>query len=205
MIFYLPFAFLFLIANTMKLAPWEWDNIKVLIYWFVGSIPLVAWLLAELWQRDRMLKLVAAGALFVLTFSGMLDVWRVISGQINYQVFSADAVRTAEQIKLRTPSNAMFLNAPTYNSAVVLSGRRSLMRYSGHLGSYGIDYEPRELEVKRIYEGSGLADSFLKKHGIEYVIISPEETGNLQSVNEQYFERFPKIAEFGLYKVYKVK
>lgn len=205
LIFYIPFALCFLIPNLVKLAPWEWDNIKVLIYWFVGSIPLVAWLLAELWQRDRMLKLVAAGALFVLTFSGLLDVWRVISGQINYQVFSADAVRTAEQIKLRTPPNAMFLNAPTYNSAVVLSGRRSLMRYSGHLGSYGIDYEPRELEVKRIYEGSGLTDSFLKKHGIEYVIISPEETGNLQSVNEQYFERFPKIAEFGLYKVYKVK
>jgi len=86
-----------------------------------------------------------------------------------------------------------------------LSGRRSLMRYTGHLSSYGIEYEPRESEVKRIYEGTALADAFLKKHNIEYVLISPEETGNLPSVNEAFFEKYPKIAEIGLYKVYKVK
>jgi hypothetical protein len=205
LIFYIPFALSFIIPNLVKLAPWEWDNIKVMIYWFVGSIPLVAWLLARLWASGTALKIVAGVCLFVLTFSGAIDVWRTASGQINYQVFSADAVRLAEQIKQKTPPNALFLNAPTYNSAVVLAGRRSLMRYTGHLGSYGIDYQPRELEVKRIYEGSALADSFLKKYGIEYVIISPEETANLQFVNEQYFEKFPKIAEFGAYKLYKVK
>ncbi|HKP70318.1 MAG TPA: hypothetical protein VJV05_13605, partial [Pyrinomonadaceae bacterium] len=35
--FYIPCAFLFVVSNAAKLAPWEWDNIKVLIYWFVGS------------------------------------------------------------------------------------------------------------------------------------------------------------------------
>jgi hypothetical protein len=140
-----------------------------------------------------------------LTFSGALDVWRTASGQINNQVFSRDAVAIAEQIKQKTPPNALFLNAPTYNSAVVLSGRRSLMRYTGHLSSYGIEYEPRESEVKRIYEGTALADAFLKKNNIEYVLISPEETGNLDKVNEAFFEKYPKIAEIGLYKVYKVK
>ena len=98
----------------------------------------------------------------------------------------------------------MFLNAPTYNSAVVLSGRRSLMRYSGHLSSYGIDYESRETEVKRIYEGTGLADRFLQKNNIEYVIISPEETANI-TVREEFFYKYPPIAEAGAYKVFKVK
>jgi hypothetical protein len=205
LIFYIPFALCFIVPNFIKLAPWEWDNIKVMIYWFVGSIPLVAWLLARLWADGTALKIVAGACLFVLTFSGAIDVWRTASGQINYQVFSADAVRLAEQIKGKTAPNALFLNAPTFNSAVVLSGRRSLMRYTGHLGSYGIDYQERELEVKRIYEGSALADGFLKKYGIEYVIISPEETSNLPFVNERYFEKFPKIAEFGAYKLYKVK
>ena len=77
------------------------------------------------------------------------------------------------------------------------------MRYSGHLGSYGIDFTPREDEVKRIYEGSGLAESFLQKNNIEYVIISPEE-GELD-VNHEFFEKYPKIAEVGLYRVYKIK
>jgi hypothetical protein len=204
LLFYLPFAFLFLVSNTMKLAPWEWDNIKVLIYWFVGSLPFVAFVLAWLWERKAALKIVAVVCFLVLTLSGALDVWRTISGQINYQIFSRDAVKIAEIIKQKTAPNALFLNAPTYNSAVVLSGRRSLMRYSGHLSSYGIDYEPRESEVKRIYEGTALADTLLQKNNIEYVIISPEETANLE-IREEFFYKFPIIAEVGQYKVFKVK
>jgi hypothetical protein len=183
LIFYIPFALCFIIPNLVKLAPWEWDNIKVLIYWFVASVPLVAWLLAWFWKKNAAFKIVAAACLMILTFSGALDVWRTMTGQINYQVFRKDSVAVAEQIKQKTPPNALFLNAPTYNSAVVLAGRRSLMRYSGHLSSYGIKYEPRESEVKRIYEGTALADTFLKKHGIDYVLISPEEIGNLPRVN----------------------
>ncbi len=204
LLFYLPFAFLFLVSNTFKLAPWEWDNIKVLIYWFVGSLPFAAFALAWAWKKNNALKIASVACLLILTLSGALDVWRTISGQINYKIFSEDAVKIAELIKEKTPPNALFLNAPTYNSAVVLSGRRSLMRYSGHLSSYGIDYEPRESEVKRIYEGTALAERLLQKNNIEYVIISPEETANI-TVREEFFYKYPIIAEVGAYKVFKVK
>ena len=204
MIFYLPFAFLFVISNSVKLAPWEWDNIKVLIYWFVGSLPFAALFLAWLWEKGAILKAAAALCFIVLTLSGALDVWRTVSAQINYKVFDKDAVKIAELLKQKTEPNALFLNAPTYNSAVVLTGRRSLMRYSGHLSSYGIDYEPRELEVKRIYLGTGLADRLLQKNNIEYVIISPEETANID-VREEFFYKYPIIAEVGAYKVFKIK
>jgi hypothetical protein len=204
LLFFMPFLLLFLISNLIKLAPWEWDNIKVLIYWFVGSIPLVAFFLAWLWNRDKITKIVALGCLFILTFSGALDVWRTISKEINYKVFDKDAVAVAEQIKRKTAPNALFLNAPTFNSAIVLSGRRSLMRYTGHLQSYGIDFGEREAEVKRIYAGEGTAEIFLNKYGIEYVLISPEEKANL-TVNEEFFRRFPLIAESGDYRVYQIK
>jgi hypothetical protein len=119
-------------------------------------------------------------------------------------VFSPDAIKIAEQIKQKTAPNALFLNAPTYNSAVVLSGRRSLMRYSGHLSSYGIDYASREAEVKRIYEGTALAEVFLRGNNIEYVLISPEERANL-TVNEAFFSKYPVIAESGDYRVYQIR
>ena len=204
LIFYLPFAFLFLVSNTLKLAPWEWDNIKILIYWFIGSLPFVAYALAWLWEKSAGLKVAATVGFLILTMSGALDVWRTVSGQINYNVFSRDAVKIAEWIKQKTAPDAMFLNAPTYNSAIVLTGRRSLMRYSGHLSSYGIDYQTRESEVKRIYEGTALADTLLQKNNIEYVIISPEETANLK-VREEFFYKYPIVIEVGAYKVFKVK
>jgi hypothetical protein len=201
--FYLPFTVCFLIANIFKLAPWEWDNIKVLIYWFVGSIPFVALAIAMLWEQKIIYKMLAVVCLICLISAGMVDVWRVLSKTINYQVFDKDAVSIAEQIKAKVPQKALILNAATYNSAIVLSGRRSFIRYSGHLSSHGIDYVPRENDVKSIYKGEGISDILLKQYKIEYVLISPIELGEMNA-NEAFFQKFPVVAESGQYKLYKI-
>jgi hypothetical protein len=203
-LFYTPFAFLFILSNVIKLAPWQWDNIKVLIYWFVGSLPIVAYALSWLWHKRSYLAALGAACFFSLTLSGALDVYRTISGQIKYNVFNSEAVRIAEQIKTKTPPNALFLNAATYNTAVALTGRGSLMRYPGHLMSYGIDYAGREADVKTIYAGGPAADMLLAKYGIDYVLVSQEETSSM-SVNQDYFKKFPVVASAGNAVVYKVR
>ena len=81
---------------------------------------------------------------------------------------------------------------------------RTVARYSGHLMSHGIDYGPREKDVKQIYSGGGVADIFLRQYNIEYVLISPEEKQS-QQANEDAFKKYPVIAESGPYRVYKVK
>jgi hypothetical protein len=203
--FFLPFAFLFIVSNVAKLAPWEWDNIKVLIYWFVGSVPFVSLFIAWLWRKQNASwKAIAAICFAVLIASGALDVWRTVSAQINNRVFDRDAVEVAEQIKLRTDPKAMFLNAPTYNTPIVLSGRQSLMRYPGHLSSHGINYGERESDVKRMYQGGDAAIKLMEKYAIDYVLVSPEER-NQGAANEQFFSRFPVAAESGQYRVYKIK
>ena len=42
LVFCLPFTLCFIIPNVLKMAPWIWDNIKVLFYWWLASAPLVA-------------------------------------------------------------------------------------------------------------------------------------------------------------------
>ncbi len=205
LLFYIPFAFIFVLCNVVKLAPWAWDNIKLLIYWFAMSTPLIAYAVVWVWERkEYALRLGAAGVLVALIFAGALDVFRTASGQIKIRVFDRDAMNVAEQLKQKTEEKAVFLNAPTYNSAVVLSGRLSVMRYSGHLASHGIDFGPREDDVKRIYQGGGVADVLLRKYDVGYVLISPDETNTLHA-NEEYFRKYPVIAESGPYRVYKVK
>jgi len=202
--FYTPFVFLFVICNLAKFAPWEWDNIKLLIYCFVGSLPLIAYFLVWLWERKAVLRLVSVCCFVSLIFAGALDVWRTASGQINTRVIDADGVNIANQLKAKTDPHAIILNNPTYNSPVVLSGRLSLMRYPGHLSSHGIDYGGREKDVKTIYSGGGVADILLRKYNVGYVLIGPEERQTLQA-NEAFFSQYPVIAEAGQYRVYKVK
>ena len=204
LLFYVPFALLFVLSNLAKFAPWEWDNIKILIYWYLGSLPLIAYTIVWVWQRNFGAKIAAGACFAALIFAGSLDVWRTASGQVKMRVFDADGVRVAELIKRNIEPTALILNAPTYNSAVALSGRQSLMRYSGHLSSHGIDYTPREADVRQIYEGGGVADILLKKYNIGYVLVSPEERNTLKA-NEDFFKRYPVVAEAGQYRVYKVK
>ena len=204
LLFYLPFLFCFVVSNVMRLAPWQWDNIKVLIYWFIGSLPFAAVALVWLFNKNNVLKIAAAGCFFILIFSGALDVYHTASRQISMKIFSADDVRIAERIKELTEPQALFANSPSFiNSPVVLSGRRSVMRYVGHLSSYGIDYKEREEDLKKIYQGNATADILIKKYGIEYIIVTPEEK-RWTDVNEDYLKKFRMIAQSGENKVYKV-
>ena len=204
LVFYLPFTLLFLLCNAAKISPWVWDNIKVLFYWYVASVPLVALLLARLWRagaaagRAGVLVLVAA-----LTLAGALDVWRVLAETSEQGTFDANGVAFAELVKRETAPRSLILHAPTYNHPVYLSGRRSLMGYAGHLWSQGIDYVEREREVRRIYAGTPDAQGLLYKHGVEYVVVGPLERAG-PGVNEGFFSRFTKVGETGGYKLYKV-
>jgi len=193
----------FILPNVVKLAPWIWDNIKVLFYWFVGFVPLVALLLARLLRSGPGLRAVGATALVVLTLAGGLDVWRAISGQTEYGEFDRDGIAIAALIREETPTHALLLNAPTWNTPVFLSGRRSLLGYTGHVWSRGLPYTDREADIKRIYAGEADAEQLIDKYGIEYIVVSPIERSNL-TVNDAFFERFTRVAEAGEYRLYEV-
>jgi hypothetical protein len=203
LLFYLPFTLLFVISNAGKISPWIWDNIKVLYYWYLASVPLVALLLARLWREHPATRVAAVVLLLVLTLSGALDVWRVVSEASEQREFDRAGVAFAEIIKTQTAPRSLILHAPTYNHPVYLTGRRALMGYAGHLWSQGIDYPPREAELRRMYAGAPDAESLIAKYGVEYAVVSPLER-SAGAVNEQFFRRFTKVGETGGYSLYKL-
>ena len=201
--YYLPFTLCFIIPNLVLLAPWVWDNIKVLFYWYVASVPLVALLVARLWRLHAATRVAAIVLLLALTLSGGLDVWRVVSEASQQREFDRAGVAFAEIIKSQTAPRSLILHAPTYNHPVYLTGRRALMGYTGHLWSQGIDFKAREAELKRMFAGAPDAESLMAKYGVEYAVVSPLERSAL-AVNEQFFRRFTKVGETGGYSLYKL-
>lgn len=207
--FYLPFALCFVVPNVYRLSPWVWDNIKVLLYWWVASAPLVALVLARLWRRGGAWRAAALSLLFMQTAAGALDVWRAASGAVERRSFERDGVAFAEVIKSETDPRSLILHAPTYNDPVYLTGRRTFLGYPGHVWSHGIDYAPREAELKRIYTGAADAPMLIERAGIEYVVVGPLEREELRQrglvVNESFFARYRKVGEAGAYRLYKTK
>ena len=201
--FYIPFAFCFIIPNLVKLAPWVWDNIKVLFVWYMASAPLVAWLLAKWWEQKSAWRWLAPVVLATMLLAGGLDVLRVLSGVTEYREFDPPGIAIAKAISSTAAPGAVVLHAPTYNSPVFLTGRRSLLGYPGWMWSRGLDYSQRSAEIERIYSGEPNADALLRGYGVEYALVGPDELASFR-VNAQFWEQHAAVALEGPYRLYKI-
>jgi hypothetical protein len=204
LLFYLPFTLCFLLPNLFKLAPWVWDNIKVLFYWYVASVPLVALLIVRMWRGPLWARSVAVPLIVALTLAGALDVWRVTSGAVELQEFDRNGIAFAAMMERVTNERALVLHAPIHNHPVFLTGRRSLMGYPGHIWTHGLDYKEREAEIRRIYAGASVAPALMERYKVDYVVVSPLERQQMP-VNDNFFERFERVGETGEYRLYKIK
>ncbi len=204
LLFYLPFTLCFIIPNFVRMAPWIWDNIKVLFYWWLASAPLVALLLARLWRQGPIRRVVALLLFVCVTFAGALDVAGIALRSVKYGIFDAAGVSFAELVKQQTPPRALIIHAPVHNTPVFLTGRRSLMGYPGHIWTHGLAFVKREGEIKSIYLGAPEADQLMKNYGVDYAVVGPLER-IVTPVNEQFFTRFEKVGDVGAYSLYKIR
>jgi len=160
-------------------------------------------LLSRLWRTGPTHRAIAVALFACLTLAGALDVAGIVMRSGEFQLFDSDGVRFAEVVKQQTQPRSLVMHAPVHNTPVFLTGRRSLMGYPGHIWTHGLDFAPRESEIKRIYSGSPDAELLLRKNGVEYAVVGPLEKLVL-SVNEPFFSQFKKVGEAGEYRLYKI-
>ncbi len=203
LMFYAPFLFLcFIVPNFIKLAPSVWDNIKVLIYWYLASAPLVALVLARGLKRKSGWRWLSAAALAALVLAGALDILRVVAGETEFREFDIDGIAMANSISQQASPRALVLHAPTYNTPLFLTGRRSLLGYPGWMWSRGLDFTQRQAEIQHIYAGAPDAESLLERYQVDYVLIGPEERASM-NLNPLFWSRYPKVAQTGRYDLYR--
>jgi hypothetical protein len=202
-LFLLPFSLCFIVPNLMRMAPWIWDNIKVLFYWWLASAPLVALFLARLWKASKLKRVLAVVLLFCVTAAGGLDVAAILLRSGKHQIFDASGIQFSEFIKQTIAPRSLIIHAPVHNHPVFLTGRRSLMGYPGHIWTHGLDYVQREAEIKRVYAGAPDATAILHKYSVRYAVVGPLER-NLMSVNDQFFSRFQLVGEVDGYRLYAI-
>jgi hypothetical protein len=201
--FYAPFILCFLVPNLVKLAPWIWDNIKVLYWWYIASVPLVALLLAKWWELKSRWRWLAPVAFASMTLAGGLDVLRVITAATEQREFTPEGIAIARDISAQAAPQARVLHAPTYNTPVFLTGRRSLLGYPGWMWSRGLDYGQRYSDIQRIYSGEADAGALLRQYGVDYMLVGPEELAAFR-VDERFLSQYKKLAEAGPYRLYQV-
>src|SRR5439155_102966 len=72
-----PFSLVFIVANLVKFQPWDWDNSKLLVFWYMASGVAVGAMLVRFWRSQAFgaigasviwLSLVASGVLSLMQF-----------------------------------------------------------------------------------------------------------------------------------------
>jgi hypothetical protein len=202
-----PMWLWFIVPNLVVLQPWAWDNTKFFIFWALLGSVLVGGVLGMLLRRGRA-SVVAAGAmLLLLGLSGALDLTRASNFSVSaVQFIDSDGLRVAKWVRENTSPTSIFVVADEHNSPIpTLTGRRVLIGYPGWLWTYGLpDWQSKGADNKLILTGDFSAPDLVRKYGVDYVMIGPQEIS--RGASRAYWdEHGTRVFNSGDYTVYWTK
>jgi hypothetical protein len=161
---------------------WDWDNTKLLVYWYLAVALVVGALCAHWWRRWWRGALAIAipgtmlltGTLVLLRLLPWTPPEDAITGP--YVVASAAERSMAATVAATTDRRAVFLTSGRPNDPLLaVAGRTALMGYYGWLWSYGTDFGSRYADEVTMYAGcattprSCAVPTLLRRYGISYV------------------------------------
>ena len=214
-----PFWVVFLIANVIVTQPWNWDNTKLLSYWYLGAALPVAWLLSA--GRRVWTRVLAGVAVVTLVLAGALTLDVGFVGQSNLSGspptgasagFATPAAQlVAAVVAAKTPAHAVFLTEGQPNDPVTtLAGRSAMLAYDGWLWSYGQPLTRRYEAAAAIYRGCQRGrpcrlGALLRRYRVSYIEFEPGDYNSLR-VDEGWFraQHLPVLVDEGGYLILKV-
>lgn len=201
-----PMWLWFVVPNVIVLQPWIWDNTKFFIFWALLGSVVVGGVLAGMMRRGPMMATAAGAMLVLLCASGFLDLTRASDFSVSsVQLTDAGGLQVAQWVRQHTSPNSVFAVADESNSPIpTLAGRRVVIGYSGWLWTYGLpDYVQKGQDVKRILDGDSSAPALVKKYGVDYVMIGPQELP--RGASRAYWDDHgTEVYNDGEYSVYRV-
>ncbi|MHB8717517.1 MAG: hypothetical protein ACYDAC_01310 [Candidatus Dormibacteria bacterium] len=216
---------LFAVANVVIFQSWDWDNTKLLVYWYLSAALLAGTLVVRL-ARHRWSAAAAVGLGATAVLTGVLVLLRFLpwtpavdAAGGPYALVTAADIRLAHAVAASTPSDAVFLTEGRPNDPVTtVAGRTVVMGYYGWLWSYGTDFGSRYADVRTMLEGcpGSMASStcavsgLLKRYHVGFVEIddrlnSPGVVDPGTNVAWWASQSLPVIARDGDVTVYDVR
>jgi hypothetical protein len=166
---------LFVIFFNVMLAPWAWDNIKVLIFPYLGFARL-AWVVLDP-VLPVFTKYVVA---FTLFFSGFMAVELSLAPPLSrgVTIYNMPAIGSFAAALSEVPKEAVFAAAPTHDHALTYFGRIRAVGYEGHLWSHGIDYRKKMDQLNQLMRAGPATDIAARARdlGVTHIVWGPAET-----------------------------
>ena len=195
---------LFILPNIIRFAPWPYDNLKIMTYWYLIGAFFVAESLLYFYKKNDLGKIIATVLFITLIISGVIEVTRIFNTQkTKINLWSRNDIELADVIIAKTEPRSLILTAAIHDHPVTaLAGRKIIIGFPGNAWSWGLaDWSQRETDVHTMFKGG---PSFLfNKYKVDYVLISPRERNFEPQLNEDYFAKnFTFVSGGSDYKLY---
>jgi hypothetical protein len=165
---------LFALFLNLMVAPWDWDNIKTLIWPFLLWLAIASRALATL--RPAVRRLAEPALAFVLLFSGAVTVSRTLeAAPAAPTLLSLDTYAKTAGAIAAVPQSAVFAAAPTPDHALAWLGRTRALGYEGHLWSHGINSAAATKDLAALYQGNTAWRAAAKRLRVTHLFWGPQE------------------------------
>lgn len=199
----------FTIFLFVILAPWEWDNVKVLLWPWILGYGLLGRNLIKLQEvkPSRLWAGISAFALVVSFHQGIrviAESWEKPAERAP-TVWTIDQLANAETVLQKVSVTAVFLSAQSPTHVLAYFGRLRALGYAGHLWSHGISYSAQEADLEEFMKGAEDWIEIAKRLKMTHVYWGPDEKARWGSERRTWQDRLAMVAKSGEHEVYEFK
>lgn len=200
---------IFVLLQSIRLQPWDFDNNKLVVYFAFFSAPVIVAMFGYFYGKYKLLAGICFGVYFFLsTVTGIFDMLpRLFIPMQNLPIiFTAEDRALAEFVRISVSENALILTGQNLlNPVVSLAGRPVLAGYGGWLWTEGIPSGEREGEIRKFYTNPRANDYVLKKYGIRYIFLDSQTMNEWHTSRQQFDALYTKIFSTGHSTLYKIE
>jgi hypothetical protein len=205
-------AFWFL-GLTVMLAPWDWDNIKVLIWPWVLMFALIGRELRDETSgeisvgRRRSIQLatwIGIGLAFFPGVEAMLSSWASPKDR-SAVVWTLEDISNAEGALISVPKNAVFAAATTANHVLAHFGRPRVAGYEGHLWSHAIRSDQVIADLNVLMNGTEGWVEAVRRLKVTHLYWGPDERARFGSEPKPWQTQLTKVSSSNGHEVYALR
>jgi hypothetical protein len=172
--FLIPAIAIFLLGYFVKLAPWGWDNIKIIVWAYLIILPFLWTDLLMLWPVY--LRVLVCVALFASGFVSLLG--GLAADKSGLDLAHRSELDSVGVVLKKLPADARFAGHPTWGHPVLQQGRKMVLGYPGHLWTQGFDYSKTDSVLQALMQGAPNWKELARSLRARYLFWGREEKTN---------------------------
>jgi len=175
--FVLAAVVIFAFGYFVQTAPWDWDNLKLMVWGYFLILPFLWSDIIGRWAFPE-----RAATCLLLFGSGFITLLGGLSaGHPGFGLIERARLDHIGTALRPLPLEARFATYPTYNHPVLLQGRKVVLGYPGHLWTEGFDYGKANDQLTALMNGAANWRDAAKALGVRYIFWGQDEKTNYQS------------------------